>query len=145
MAVNNPRFPHTCRIVRKETRHPLVDEEDYTPLEDESLATSASYDGDFNNDFSADFGPDNTIQVIYEGKCRCYEKHTTSDRGDVITSFRGLALPMTQDDWKRLGIIPREGDEVAVDRGAFKEYGHVVDKNPANFHGTHIIWRYGRN
>ena len=83
--------------------------------------------------------------IIYEGECRSYEKHTTSDRGEVITSYRGLALPLTQDDWNRLGIVPEEGDEIAVDRGAYREYGHVVDKNPANFHGTHLTWRYGRN
>ena len=142
MAVYNPRFPHTCRIIRKRTKTPLVDEDDFSPLGDEMpTANSAS----FNKDFNEDFGKDQTLCVIYEGKCRSYEKHTTSDRGEVITSYRGLALPYTQDDWTQLGIVPEEGDEIAVDRGAYREYGRVVDKNPANFHGTHLTWRYGRN
>ena len=121
--VNNPRFPHTCRILRKVSESPLDDEENFTPMDEK-----------------ADAGT-----VIYEGPCRSYEKHTTSDRGEVITSYRGLALPLTQDDWTRLGIVPEEGDEVAVNRGSHKEYGRVVDKNPANFHGTHLTWRYGRD
>lgn len=83
--------------------------------------------------------------VIYDGECRAYDKHTTSDRGDVITSYRGLAIPMTRKDWEELGVVPMEGDEIRVDRGGYHEYGRVVDKNPGNFGGTHLVWRYGRN
>lgn len=135
--VNNPRFPHFCRIIRKKTVSPLIDEDVFSPLDDE-----INPEDNEDNDNSED---GKTVQVIYEGKCRSYEKHTTSDRGEVITSYRGLALPLTQDDWNQLGIVPEEGDEIVVDRGAYKEYGRVIDKNPANFHGTHVTWRYGRN
>lgn len=83
--------------------------------------------------------------VIYDGECRAYDKHTTSDRGDVITSYRGLAIPMTRKDWEEFGVVPMEGDEIRVDRGGYHEYGRVVDKNPGNFGGTHLVWRYGRN
>jgi len=83
--------------------------------------------------------------VVYEGCCRAYDKNTTSDKGDVITSYRGLALPLTRDDWEKLGIAPQEGDMIVVDRGGYEEYGRVIDKNPSNFGGTHLIWRYGRN
>jgi hypothetical protein len=87
----------------------------------------------------------NHQQIVYQGPCRAYDKHTTSDRGEVITSFRGLSLPLNRDDWAARGVIPMEGDEIRVNRGGYEEYGRVIDKNPANFHGTHIVWRYGRN
>lgn len=141
MAVSNPRFPHHCRILRRRTQTPLIDEDGFSPLDDEvSDETGDLYTNDYNNDFD-----DTALQIVYEGECRSYEKHTTSDRGDVITSFRGLSLPLTQDDWTQLGFVPEEGDEIVVDRGSHREYGRVVDKNPANFHGTHLTWRYGRN
>lgn len=125
MRVDNPRFPHKCRILRKTATGPLDDESDFTP-------------------WGADI-EDGNITIIYEGLCRTFDKHTTSDSGDVITSFRGLSLPLTKKEWGKLGVIPREGDEVAVDRGMRVEYGRVADVNVANFHGTHLVWRYGRN
>ena len=84
-------------------------------------------------------------ELVYEGECRVYDKHTTSDKGEVITSFRGLSVPMTRTDWQESGIVPRAGDKITVDRGGYSEYGYVIDVNPANFGGTHIVWRYGRN
>lgn len=128
MAVNNPRYPHWCRIVRKTVEDPLEDEDDFTPLDSDTLDSSQS-------------------SVIYEGICRSYEKNTTSDKGEVIVSSRGLALPLIQDDWISRGVCPMEGDEVVVDHGAFQEYGSIIDKNvaTASYAGTHIIWRYGRN
>jgi hypothetical protein len=38
-----------------------------------------------------------------------------------------------------------EDDYVVVDRGGYEESGKIIDVNPANFGGTHIVWRYGRN
>ena len=83
--------------------------------------------------------------IVHEGKCRAYEKNTTSDKGDVINSYRGLSIPVTREGWQDLGIVPREGDEVVVDRGGYEESGRVLDVNPANFGGTHLVWQYGRN
>ena len=85
------------------------------------------------------------VTVIYKGICRAYDKNTTSDKGDVITSYRGLALPVTREGWLRLGVVPKEGDRIVVERGGNDEYGIVIDKNPSNFGGTHLVWRYGRN
>ena len=113
MPVNNPRFPHTCKIVRPLDEDPMVDESDEV--------------------------------VIYEGVCRAYDKNTTSDKGDVLNSFRGLALPIDREGWIAEGIVPREGDTVVVDRGTHTETGRVVDVNPANFGGTHLVWKYGRS
>lgn len=151
MTVTNPRYPHWCRIIRKTVDDPLVDEEDFSPLgnsdydplgddEEESVTEEAATQEE------SDEGCEST--VIYEGECRSYKVNTTSDKGDVITSQRGLSLPLNQDGWDELGVIPQEGDEVIVVHGTtFKEYGRVIDRNvaTASFAGTHLIWRYGRN
>lgn len=140
---DNPRFPHNCVIWRQTAVSPLDDEyTGYDPLADDEAA-------DDNQDVSGETSdiPDNpdVSSVIYEGSCRAYDKNTTSDRGEVITSYRGLALPLTREDWQALGVVPMEGDFIKVDRGGYVEYGHVVDKNPSNFGGTHVLWRFVRN
>ena len=154
MAVSNPRFPHYCRILRKVTETPLADIDDISEYktdwydgdgeEDNCCCNDGTYKAEASNALKEP-GERCKVTLIYEGKCRSYERNTTSDRGEVITSYRGLALPLTQDDWHKLGVIPEEGDEIAVDRGAYTEYGRVIDKNPGNFHGTHLTWRYGRD
>lgn len=110
MSVNNPRFPHTCKITRG------VPSDD--PMEDEQEPV-----------------------VIYEGPCRGYEKNTTSISGEIITTNRGLSLPKSKDEWQR-DVVPQEGDIVEVDYGPYTEHGKVIDKMVANFHGTHVIWKY---
>jgi len=108
MPVDNPRFPHCCRITRPIDEDPMVDETEDV--------------------------------VIYEGSCRVYDKNTVSDKGDVLNSFRGLALPVDREGWLELGTVPREGDTVEVDRMTHTENGRIVDVNPANFGGTHLVW-----
>lgn len=168
----NPRYPHWCRIIRKTSDDPLEDEEDFSPLDsDGNSGGSETQSDDYDPMGSDDDMPvnDNEQQtsssseetetqeepvegtqttVIYEGECRSYKINTTSDKGEVITSQRGLALPLNQDGWDALGLVPMEGDEIVVVHGTtFKEYGRVIDKNvaTASFAGTHLVWRYGRN
>lgn len=150
MADVNPRFPHWCRILRKTTENPMDEEEDFSPLETDDDYDPMGEEEDDNlvesvDDVSEDDGTETL--VIYEGECRSYEKNTTSDKGDIITSSRGLALPLNQDGWEELGVVPKEGDEVIVVHGPFREYGRVIDKNiaTARYAGTHLIWKYGRN
>ena len=81
--------------------------------------------------------------LLYEGKCRGYKRLTTSASGEVISSYRGLALPLKRDEWS-YSSVPREGDKVILDTGSFIEYGEVVDRMPGNI-GTHLLWRYVRN
>lgn len=176
MGETNPRYPHWCRIIRKTNDDPLEDEEDFSPLDGDDgqdSSSSESQNEDYDPMGSDDNKPlyDNEQQqpedwpaenseteeepvegtqttVIYEGECRSYKINTTSDKGEVITSQRGLALPLNQDGWDLLGVVPKEGDEVIVVHGTtHREYGYVVDKNVANasFAGTHLVWRYGRN
>lgn len=144
----NPRYPHWCRIIRKQTDDPMKEEEDFSPLSSDGSASVSSEGYDpLTEDANVVTDNGTTITVIYEGKCRSYEKNTTSDKGEVITSYRGLALPLNQDGWKEIGVAPEEGDEIIVKHDVFTEYGRVIDKNvaTAQFAGTHLVWKYGRN
>lgn len=114
--VNNPRFPHYCRILRHT---------ETGPMEDESYSDSSSY------------------RVVYDGVCRSDNRDTISDNGDVIASYRTLALPLKQDEWTEY-TIPQEGDRIELQRFGYEEYGQVIDRRPGNL-GTHILWKYVRN
>lgn len=81
------------------------------------------------------------MTVIYEGECRGYEKNTTSAEGEVITTNRGLSLPIAKDGWTE-DSVPREGDLIEIDYGSYREHGNIIDRAAANFHGTHIIWNH---
>lgn len=109
--VNNPRWPHTVVISRIKEFNPLEDIEKPEPI------------------------------VIYEGKCRSYQKEYVSMAGEVQTSKRILSIPLKNNEWE---VIPLENDRVEVNLGSYKEEGRVVDKMPNNF-GTEIYWEYDRN
>lgn len=147
--MENPRYPHWCRIVRKKTDNPLEDEEDFSPFDPLASDSNDSDDSSAEETLTQNDSDENSqTTVIYEGVCRSYKINTTSDKGEVITSERGLALPLNQDGWDELGVVQKEGDEIVVVHGTtHKEYGRVIDKNVANasFAGTHLTWRYGRN
>lgn len=136
--IKNPRFPHTCRIIRYGNDNPMIDQADIDdPMLDETEQTSAN-----------EQNSDEEVQVqggivIYEGVCRSDNKAVTSDNGDYNVSYRTLALPLKQDEWTE-ETIPVEGDRIELQRFGYKEYGIVVDKRPSNL-GTHILWKYARN
>lgn len=136
--VKNPRYPHTCIIYRSCVTDPMEDSEPLStndPMEDDFGS------GETTGEESVQGKPKN--KVIYKGKCRSYNRDTVSDNGDVISSYRGLALPVEQDEWTE-DTIPLEGDSIIVYRKGFKECGVVTDKRPGNL-GTHLIWKYARN
>ena len=115
--MNNPRYPHSCKITR-------------------AINDDAMSDEMFNQ-------ADLSESVIYEGQCRSFNRDTVSDNGDVVTSYRKLALPQKQDEWTEDTII-KAGDRVEVQKFGYIEYGIVIDIYPSNL-GTHIIWKYARN
>ena len=100
-SVNNPRFPHRCRILRYVDVKPMKDEKYF-------LSENGNGPSDFNEDFSNDFMPRDTINVIYQGVCRSDNRDTISDNGEVIASYRTLSLPTVQQDWTE-ETIPQEG------------------------------------
>lgn len=136
--VKNPRYNHRCVIYRSLVSDPMEDSESLSindPMSDDFGS------GETTTEDSAEEAP--KVKIIYQGKCRSYNRDTVSDNGDVITSYRGLALPVEQDAWTE-ETIPAEGDSVIVYRKGYKEYGTVTDKRPGNL-GTHLIWKYARN
>ncbi len=144
--INNPRFPHHCRILRYAATEPMEDQpnvSDYDPMADDPLADETDEtDGESLDGETAE----NTTQgvtVVYEGVCRSDNRDTISDNGEVIASYRTLALPLKQDEWTE-ETIPMEGDKIELQRFGYKEYGLVIDKRPSNL-GTHILWKYVRN
>lgn len=143
--LKNPRFPHTCRILRYASTEPMEDQQkvydpmrDEDPMGDEFVVTDEEQIEDSS---AAHTAVDS--KVIYDGVCRSDNRNTISDNGEVITSYRTLSLPTKQDEWTD-ETIPLEGDRVEVQRFGYKEYGLVIDKRPSNL-GTHILWRYVRN
>lgn len=128
--IKNPRFPHSCRIIRYAATEPMEDQDnisEYGPMMDDLLAS----------DLLA------CARIVYEGECRSDNRDTISDNGEVIASYRTLALPLKQDEWTE-ETIPLEGDKIELQRFGYKEYGLVIDKRPSNL-GTHILWKYVRN
>lgn len=136
--VKNPRYSHYCVIYRSLVSDPM---EDSAPL-----STNDPMADDFGSGEPAEGeSTEETakVKVIYRGKCRSYNRDTVSDNGDVISSYRGLALPVEQDKWTE-ETIPAEGDSIIVFKKGYKEYGTVTDRRPGNI-GTHLIWKYARN
>ena len=144
--INNPRFPHRCRILRYAATEPMEDQanvSDYDPMADDPLADELEdTDGESLDGETAE-NPTQGVTVIYEGECRSDNRDTISDNGEVIASYRTLALPLKQDEWTE-DNIPMEGDKIELQRFGYKEYGLVIDKRPSNL-GTHILWKYVRN
>ena len=75
--INNPRFPHTCKVYRKMTVKTAVSDD---PNVDEDDTTQT------------------TEKVLYEGKCRSYDHDTTPHNGEGITPIRDRASPRKHDD-----------------------------------------------
>lgn len=146
--IKNPRFPHTCRILRYAATEPMEDQQKvYDPMQDDDPMQDSESDEQSGEtagtDAEATEEPTGNPKVIYEGECRSDNRNTISDNGEVITSYRTLALPIKQDEWTE-ETIPLEGDRIELQRFGYKEYGLVIDKRPSNL-GTHILWRYVRN
>lgn len=136
---SNPRFPHTCRIIRFINDDPMIDQaKDDDPMSDDPM-----FDESEESDTVEEVDESTKGAVIYEGKCRSDNRATTSDNGEYNVSFRTLALPQKQDEWTE-GTIPLEGDRIELKRFGYIEYGLIVDIRPSNL-GTHILWRHARN
>lgn len=136
--IHNPRFPHHCRIIRYSETQPMEDQANVIdPMADE-IDNAVQVDGDTD---TQDLPEGETL--IYEGVCRSDNRDTISDNGDVIASYRTLALPLKQDEWTE-ETIPMEGDKIELQRYGYTEHGLVIDRRPSNL-GTHILWKYVRN
>lgn len=144
--IDNPRFPHRCRILRYAKTEPMEDQanvSDYDPMADDPMADETEGTNDETSCGETAEKENQGYTVVYEGVCRSDNRDTISDNGEVIASYRTLALPLKQDEWTE-ETIPMEGDKIELQRFGYKEYGLVIDKRPSNL-GTHILWKYVRN
>ena len=101
-AVNNPRYRHHIRIVRKV-------EKDWM---DDSSSSSE----------------DETI--IYEGEGRGYTDTTTTGDKKVDTNKRKASIPVRFDEWN--GLVPMSGDLLYVTKANITEEWEVKDFEPDN-------------
>lgn len=120
--INNPRYPHTVRIVRKVTGKsdeddPFADDDDVPVDEDKEI-------------------------VIYEGMGRCYTDTTTEGDKKVDENKRKASIPVRYDEWDA-GRCPLDGDTIYSTVGNNTEIGMVKDCEPDN-NRTVVYWDFTR-
>lgn len=113
VTVNNPRYPHYIRIIRKVVKDWLDDEE------------VPSGEGSDNPDTE-----DTEEQVVYTGPGRSYTDTTTTGDAKVDTNKRKASIPIRFDHWNTL--VPMSGDILYVRKGAITEEWEVKDFEPDN-------------
>lgn len=101
--VNNPRYPHYIRIVRKVEKDWL--EESTSSSEEEDL-------------------------IVYAGPGRSYTETTTTGDKKVDTNKRKASIPVRFDSWNTL--YPMSGDILHVTKGSITEEWEVKDFEPDN-------------
>ena len=104
--VNNPRYPHYLRIIRK-------------------VVSDWLDEGQSEEDF-----------VVYAGPGRSYTDTTTIGDAKADTNRRKCSIPMRFDAWGcEVGgkvLIPMSGDTVYVTKGNIHEQWEVKDFEPDN-------------
>lgn len=131
--IDNPRYPHTIRIVRKEKT------EDINPFIDGEVKEI----------------------ILYEGKGRGYTDTTTTGSSSVESNKRKASIPVRFDEWggtvdvfldetgnpfeqQVTRYVPMSGDEIEVWKDKWYERGVVKDAEPDNDR-TVVYWEMVRN
>lgn len=109
--IDNPRYPHFIRIIRK-------GEEDW--LSGETVSSSSSSSSSEESD----------EQVVYEGPGRSYTDTTTVGDRKVDSNKRKASIPVRFDKWE--GLVPMSGDILYVTKGSITEEWEVKDFEPDN-------------
>lgn len=112
VTIDNQRYPHDIRIIRKV-------EKDW--LDDDSVVDANGSDDEQNDGESI---------VIYEGKGRSYTETTTTGDKKVDTNKRKASIPVRYDEWDSL--VPMSGDILYVMKGSITEEWEVKDFEPDN-------------
>ena len=117
--VNNPRYPHYIRIIRKVVKDWLG--------EPAANATGAETEKEF---------------VVYAGPGRSYTETTTTGDAKVDTNKRKASIPVRFDAWgcSRVTmsdnrdeiLVPMSGDLLYVTKGHITEEWEVKDFEPDN-------------
>ena len=67
---------------------------------------------------------------IYEGRCKSRPFMQVMRYGFVAKAIRKMTIPMGRSEWKRLGVAPRIGDRLFVDKSITFEWGCIQDFQP---------------
>ncbi len=119
--IDNPRFPHTIKIVRV-NKSQYADPDD--PLEESDVEVTEKE------------------AVLYEGEGRSYTDTTTTGTEKVDINRRKASIPVRYNVWEA-GKQPLDGDTIEVTIGNNSETGVVRDCEPDN-NRTVIYWDYVR-
>ena len=131
--INNPRYPHTIKIVRISTRHvpvesgEIVDDED--PFADDEVT-------------SPSMRTETVEEVLYEGKGRSFTDTTTNGTERVDINKRKASIPVRYDVWEA-GRKPLDGDTIYATVGNNTEIGRVRDCEPDNERSI-VYWEFVR-
>lgn len=122
--IDNPRFPHYIRIIRKVVSDWLDSERSEEEF------------------------------VVYAGPGRSYTDTTTTGDSKVDTNRRKCSIPMRFDAWGRTSVpvsegrdeplVPMSGDMVYVIKGGIREEWEVKDFEPDNDRSV-IYGEHNRN
>lgn len=122
--INNPRYPHTIKIVRVTTNIKSVDADDDDPLAEEATEEVRAE------------------EALYDGVGRTYTDTTTNGNVEVDTNKRKASIPVRYDEWGA-GKKPLDGDAIYATMGENTEIGRVRDCEPDN-NRTVVYWDFVR-
>lgn len=120
--INNPRYPHTIRIVRV------------------NLSSAANADPD-----DPSVAPSEDVEaetVLYEGAGRAFTDTTTTGSAEVDRNKRKASIPVRFSEWET-GLMPLDGDTVYATIGRNTEVGTVRDSEAGN-NNTLVYWDFVR-
>lgn len=151
--INNPRYPHTIRILRITPNVKNVDADDDDPLTVNNPTSTylANTDGKAYTDETGsnlllfeDGGDENVgvVQELYNGIGRSFTDTTTNGNVEVDTNKRKASIPMRFDKWGS-GKLPLDGDTIYATVGENTERGRVRDCEPDN-NRTVVYWDFIR-
>lgn len=147
VVVDNPRYPHTIKIVRVTPNVKGVDADDDDPLAES--ASVGTYIADASGNMAADAEgnllvvmPDSCEETLYEGKGRSFTDTTTNGNVEVDLNKRKASIPVRYDEWGA-GKKPLDGDTIYATVGNNTEIGRVRDCEPDNNRSL-VYWDFVR-
>lgn len=131
--INNPRYPHTIKIVRVLEKNVPVENESEIDNEDPFATDIAS---------NPKTKTEKEEVTLYNGKGRTFTDTTTNGMGKVDINKRKASIPVRYDEWEA-DRQPLDGDTIQVIVGANSEIGRVRDSEPDNDR-TIVYWELVR-
>ena len=135
--IDNPRYPHHIKIVRRVEKDWLDDDTVLAETVPNGTGTAAeeTETGEEDND---------NFIIIYEGEGRSYTDTTTTGDARVDSNKRKASIPVRFDEWPKAEtdadatgkaasiLVPMSGDLLYVTKGNICEEWEVKDFEPDN-------------